>query len=61
MTATVEGKIVKVGDSVGFKSDFEQRGRIQEIRRNDYNGKYELVLFNERGFGGDYIALQQVP
>jgi len=57
MTATIEGKVVKVGDWVCFKSDFEQSGQIKEIRRNrhSFNNSVELVLFNENGFGGDYL------
>lgn len=51
-TAIVEGKIVKVGDWVGFKSDIEQSGKIIKIK-----GK-ELTLENLNGFSGDYIGGQ---
>ncbi len=43
---------VKVGDWVGFKSDYEQSGQIVAI-----NGD-ELTLENEHGFGGDYLRYQ---
>lgn len=56
-TATVQGKTVKVGDVVGFKSDIEQHGRIVEIRRNML-GYTELVLENKHGFSGHYIGGQ---
>ena len=52
MFATVDGQKVKVGDYVCFKSDFEQCGKIVEIKRGT-----TLVLFKgEHGFGGDYIG-----
>lgn len=51
-TAKVEGNVVKVGDYVCFKSDYEQCGKIVEIIRGT-----TLVLFkDENGFGGDYIG-----
>jgi FKBP-type peptidyl-prolyl cis-trans isomerase 2 len=40
---------VKVGDAVGFKSDYEQHGRITKISGN------QLTLSNPDGFGGDYL------
>jgi hypothetical protein len=46
---TVSGKQVKVGDVVGFKSDYEQYGRIVKIEGN------KLTLVNENGFGGQYL------
>jgi len=55
MKAIVEGKEVKVGDWVGFKSDYEQYGQIKEIRRSKFRNDAELVLFNENGFGGEYL------
>lgn len=45
---------VKVGDWVGFKSDFEQFGQITKIERNNW-GSWNLYLHNENGFGGDYL------
>jgi len=49
--ASVEGKTVKVGDYVCFKSDFEQTGKIVKINGNN------LTLFrDDEGFGGDYIG-----
>jgi len=40
---------VKVGDSVGFKSDHEQYGTITAIKGDT------LHLFNKNGFSGDYL------
>ena len=53
----VEGVEVKIGDSVGFKSDVEQSGTIDKIRRNGW-GQVELVLTTDSdcGFHGDYIG-----
>ena len=53
-TAIVEGKEVKIGDTVGFKSDYEQYGRIVSIKKGKTLGD-ELTLENLNGFGGDYI------
>jgi hypothetical protein len=47
--AQVEGKTVKVGDYVGFKSDIEQTGKIVKIKGNT------LILHNPDGFEGDYL------
>ena len=57
-TATVDGKTVKVGDWVGFKSDVEQSGQIVEIKKS-YMG-HSLVLENKYGFSGDYIGGQTI-
>jgi hypothetical protein len=47
---------VKVGDWVGFKSDYEQSGQIVEIRHSRaMAGGYEFVLENKNGFGGEYL------
>jgi len=51
----VEGKVVKVGDSVGFKSDYEQYGRIVEITKDADYGWVRLTLENKNGFGGEYL------
>jgi hypothetical protein len=40
---------VKVGDWVGFKSDYEQSGRITKIEGS------QLTLHNDNGFGGEYL------
>jgi hypothetical protein len=48
--AYVEGKMVKVGDDVSFKSDIEQSGRIYKIEGD------KLYLENPYGFEGDYIG-----
>lgn len=53
-TATVDGKQVKVGDHVSFKSDYEQAGQITKIER-DRMGNVTLTLENENGFGGEYL------
>ncbi len=45
---------VKVGDYVGFKSDYEQSGKITKI-----NGNW-LTLENENGFGGEYLRYETV-
>lgn len=54
-TCVVDGKTVKVGDWVCFKSDIEQCGKIVKIRTDSF-GKAELVLERESGFDGDYIG-----
>ena len=48
--ATVEGKTIKVGMSVGFKSDVEQYGTVKAIE-GDW-----LILESKYGFSGDYIG-----
>ena len=48
-TYTEEDYPVQVGDFVGFKSDYEQVGRITKIE-GDW-----LTLENENGFGGEYL------
>ena len=53
-TALVEGKKVTIGDYVGFKSDYEQSGKIIDIKFSRFGGKI-LVLENENGFGGEYL------
>lgn len=40
---------VKVGDVVGFKSDYEQSGKIVKIDGD------RLTLSNPNGFGGEYL------
>jgi len=60
-TATVkniEGKLVtvKVGDTVGFKCDIEQYGRIIDIERSSQCDGYNLILENKNGFIGEYIG-----
>jgi len=53
-TATVQGGTVKIGDYVSFKSDYEQCGKVVDIKTNPW-GSAMLVLENENGFGGDYL------
>ena len=42
----------KVGDVVCFKSDFEQCGKIVQIKNN----MLLLQAFSDEGFEGEYIA-----
>ena len=52
LQATLEcGTVVKVGDWVGFKSDWEQSGKILAISKSGT----QLKLGNESGFEGHYI------
>lgn len=46
---TVEGKVVRVGDVVGVKRDFETAGEIVAINMGDW-GTDILTLENEDGF-----------
>ena len=55
MFAFVDGQKVKVGDTVCFKSDVEQCGRITKINTNAM-GSVILTLHSEYGFHGDYIG-----
>ena len=52
----VEGKEIKPGDWVGFKSDIEQGGRIIGIYRDSMRLSSVLILENKNGFDGDYIG-----
>jgi hypothetical protein len=54
-TVVVDGQEVGVGDSVWFKCDVEQCGKIVEIVRSSY-GRTELVVEDEWGFSGGYIG-----
>jgi hypothetical protein len=59
-TATVRGRndepvTVKVGDVVGFKSDYEQYGKITAIENAKWGRGKLLTLENPNGFGGDYL------
>lgn len=49
--AQVEGKTVKVGDYVSFKSDVEQGGTIYRIEGNRL-----FLAAGPNGFDGDYIG-----
>lgn len=55
MFATVDGKQVKVGDVVCFKSDYEQSGKIVAIKPSNWGNGKVLVLENPNGFGGEYL------
>lgn len=57
MFALVDGQKVKVGDYVCFKSDYEQCGKIVNIKFDMFDNCV-LVLENEDEFGGDYIGGQ---
>jgi len=57
-STTVEGKVVKVGDSVGFKCDIEQGGKITKITRTAHG--VMLTLTSKYGFHGEYIGGQTV-
>lgn len=50
----VDGKSIRVGDTVWFKSDYEQCGEVVKIVK-DYFGAIWLTLKNDDGFGGDYL------
>jgi hypothetical protein len=56
---TVKGKTFTVGQTVGFKSDFEQTGTITKIERNSWGG-YTLTLENPNGFGGEYLRYAKI-
>ncbi len=52
---------IKVGDTIGFKSDVEQYATVVKVikRRHDYNGKMETFFEVKApldGFDGDYIG-----
>jgi hypothetical protein len=51
----IDGNEIKVGDSVGFKCDFEQVGLVIGIKRSGF-GNVALILENTSGFGGGYIG-----
>ena len=46
----IDGKQIKVGDWVCFKSDYEQSGQVTKIHSNGM-----LELHSEDGFGGEYL------
>lgn len=50
-----DGSTCSIGDYVCFKSDVEQSGKVQKIKKNTF-GKVELYLTSENGFHGDYIG-----
>jgi hypothetical protein len=53
-TCQVHDVLVKIGDVVAFKSDYEQWGRVIGIRQGT-DGPV-LVLENTHGFDGHYIG-----
>jgi hypothetical protein len=52
--AKVDGKTVKVGDVVSFKSDYEQCGRVVGFTTT-MMGSDVLILEDLAGFGGEYL------
>jgi hypothetical protein len=54
----IDGKRVAIGDTVCFKSDYEQSGELVKISTNSM-GNTVLKLYNEDEFGGDYIGGQE--
>jgi hypothetical protein len=57
--ATVEGRVVKLGDEVGVKADFETYGKIIEIAMDGW-GRNVLSLWNPDGeFYG--MTVMEVP
>lgn len=50
---------VYIGDSVSFKSDVEQTGRVTAIKRARYSDILTLKAFHDSGFEGDYIEGQE--
>ena len=51
--ATVDGRVVRVGDVVGVKADFETWGEIQRIYMNSW-GNTVLSLWNP---GGEFYGM----
>lgn len=54
-SVVIDGKTVKIGDTVGFKSDYEQSGKVSKIERHPLGAGYILTLTSEDGFGGEYL------
>lgn len=54
---TIDGREVKRGDYVGFKSDVEQSGQVVDIWEDNMRGAM-LRLYREYGFEGHYIGGQ---
>ncbi len=55
-SVTIEGKIMKVGDVVGFKCDTEQYAPIQKITRSAFGGVFVTVIaetYDEDGYSED--------
>jgi hypothetical protein len=61
LKATVQdGAIVKLGDYVSFKSDYEQCGQIVKIANGDVGVVLTLESVSANGFSGDYIKGQML-
>lgn len=54
MAISANGKVLKIGDWVGFKCDIEQYGNVIEIK-GDW-----VVLECLSGFSGEYIGGQTI-
>ena len=55
--ATVSGQVVKVGQYVCFKSDYEQCGKVTKIARGMFGGvMLSIASTSDGGFGGDYLC-----
>ncbi len=53
----IEGGRVKVGDTVGFKADVEQYGKIVKIIEPNFSPtRFVLESFDGSGFEGGYIG-----
>jgi hypothetical protein len=52
--AQVDGQVVRIGDVVSFKSDYEQCGRIVGFSKT-IMGSDVLILEDLEGFGGEYL------
>jgi len=51
-----DGTKVSIGSHVGFKSDYEQSGKVIAIH-NTVNGP-EFTLEDKNGFGGEYLRYE---
>jgi hypothetical protein len=56
-TKVQDGSVVKVGDYVCFKSDYEQCGKVTKIAHGMFGGvMLTIASGSDEGFGGDYIG-----
>ncbi len=52
-----DGRTIKIGDRVRFKSDVEQTGEVVKITKVTQGTGHDLMLTNEtEGFFGKYIG-----
>ena len=52
--AKVDGRVVRIGDVVSFKSDYEQSGTVVGFSKT-MMGSDVLILEDLEGFGGEYL------